>query len=155
MFIQQERAYITDDDALRKEAEELIDKLAEMHLYFERQAKIIIAKCVDGVIKEIRSLSRTGEGIKFLGDDFDEMTFFDQLCAISRYGNTECYFPAMMYIEECCSAEIDKLTEDECFTLENTSNDFYNPFFSLKKSVIRYLTDYSNKRIEKHVHYFV
>lgn len=154
MFTFQQTAYITDDEALRKEANELIDKLDEMHRYFERQTKIIIAKCVEGVIKEMRHLSRTGKGIKFLGDDFDELTFFDQLCAISRHGNTEVYFPAMMYIEECCSAELDKLSSDENFALSNNSNDFFNPSFSLKTRVIRYLADYNNKRIEKHVHHF-
>ncbi len=71
-----------------------------------------------------------------------------------QHGNTEVYFPAMMYIEECCSAELDKLSSDENFALSNNSNDFFNPSFSLKTRVIRYLADYSNKRIEKHVHHF-
>lgn len=41
MFTFQQTAYITDDEALRKEANELIDKLDEMHRYFERQQQLL------------------------------------------------------------------------------------------------------------------
>lgn len=130
---------------LREKITLLDDKLGEMYDFFEKQSEAIINKCVKNIVAVFR---KKPLDISLLTDDFDELSFFNQLCIVARRGDLFDYMGIEMYIEGLCSQEFNELSSDEQFILENRTEEEQDSKYDIKIALYDYLSKYSNKKIE-------
>ena len=87
-------------------------------------------------IKDIQEFSKSELGLQtsFLGDYYDFLSFFEQLCVVYERGDSTIYFGVDNYIEEVCKGVV-PYDIDIQFELKNRISDF--------------LANYTNKNIRK------
>lgn len=102
---------------------------------------------------KIRAFSKTNASIsaKFLGDDYDFLNLFEQLCVVYDRGDADIYIGVDNYIESICSEILDSLSPNENFILnhEYSTDPDIDIQLELESKVEGFLTNYTNKNIRK------
>lgn len=132
---------------LQEEISLLDKKIDEMYDFFERQSKIIIDKCVKSIVRELRDKKLD---ISLLTDDFEELSFFNQLCIVARRGELFDYMYMELFIDNLSEEQFQKLSADEEFILEHRSEEEQDHQYDIKVALYDYLAKYSNKKIEEY-----
>jgi hypothetical protein len=139
--------------SLREENARLNKELNSVTSFFNKLSEEILDRCLKKAIKDIREFSKTkaSESAKFLGDDYDFLNLFEQLCVVYDRGESDNYIGVDDYIENICSKIIDNLSPDESYILNHEYSDDcdINNEVELEGRVIYFLTNYTNKNIRK------
>ena len=139
--------------SLREENARLTKELNFVESFFNKLSEEILDKCLKKAIKDIRefSKSKASNSAKFLGDDYDYLSLFEQLCVVYERGEADNYIGVDSYIENICNSIIESLSLNESFIINHeysTDCDIDNQF-ELESRLISYLTNYTNKNIRK------
>lgn len=139
--------------SLREENARLNKDLNSVASFFNKLSEEILDKCLKKAIMEIRAFSKTNASVsaKFLGNDYDFLNLFEQLCVVYDRGNADIYIGVDSYIESICSEILDSLSPNENFILnhEYSIDSYIDIQLELESKVEGFLTNYTNKNIRK------
>ncbi|MDU1889848.1 MAG: hypothetical protein E6767_04095 [Dysgonomonas sp.] len=139
--------------SLREENARLNKELNSVASFFNKLSEEILDRYLKKAIKDIREVSQsdTGKQMRFLGDDYDFLSFFEQLCLVYDRGDADYYFGVDDFITGTCNAVLKNLNSDEKYILNHEYSDDcdIDNEIELEGRVICFLTNYTNKNIRK------
>lgn len=140
-----------EGDAIDKACE--VWKIIEMESYFQRQSNKLLHRCSFRMARKLRQLGKEVPETKFLSDDFDHLSLFEQICLVGEQGDIAIYPGLLDLIYNMSCDEYKLLTSDELFVLEHQDieDESYDAKIDIQNHFIGYATNYSNKKLEEYL----